>query len=114
MKKFLVFSSLLFSFAFLFASPAEITITPDIISSSSIAPEVCISNFKADSVVVIMVPSFSYSFITTERGTYCHSPNYTIELAPGIYDVPSIVCRYVAGSIPTRCKSGPSTSLIVQ
>jgi len=96
------------------AGPGEIVITPGVITSPSQAPQVCISKFKADSFVNVMLPGISYGFIVNERGTYCYQSDYVMDLAPGAYEVSSTVCHYTPGSIPNKCKTGPSVTLSVE
>lgn len=112
MKRLILVALLALSATTLFAG--EIVITPNPIASPAPAPQVCISKFKPDSFVSVMLPEFSYGFVTTDRGAYCHAPDYTLNLAPGTYDVPVMVCHYVAGATPTRCKITSSVTLVVE
>jgi hypothetical protein len=111
-KKIVMFAVLLCCVSLSFSSQS-IVISPDSISSPAPAPTVCISGFKPNTIVIVMLPSFSYGFIVSSRGQYCHTPDYLFNLDAGKYDVPSIVCNYEAGSIPTKCKNGPSESFLV-
>jgi len=111
MRKILAIT--LFAISSLTFAQRTIKITPDVITAPDAAPTVCVEGFKPNTIVVVMLPSFSYNFIIQSRGEYCHSPNYIFDLDPAVYEVPSIVCDYQAGSLPTKCKSGPTVNFTV-
>lgn len=93
---------------------SRIDISPNTIGSNDRAPQVCISGFKANSFVSVDLPQISYGFIVGERGTYCYQSDYIMQgLAAGDYEVPSTACHYVVGSLPSRCKDGPTATLTV-
>lgn len=91
-----------------------VTINPSSISTVSPAPTVCIDGFDAGTYVNVYVPQLNYGFMVIEAGPQCHANStYVLSLDAGVYDVPSDVCDYAPGSIPSNCRSGPTVTLTV-
>ena len=97
-----------------FAAPGKVEIVPNLVGIGDRLPQVCVSKFRPGSIVFVMLPTFTYGFAISERATYCHQPELLVEPPVGSLPVDVIVCKYVAGGVPSNCKVEQTLTLTVQ
>ena len=76
-------------------------------------PQVCITGFQDGSFVSVDLPQISAGFVLPGSPS-CNTPSYLMTIAAGVYDVPSMVCDYTQGSVPSNCRGGPQVTFTVQ